>query len=217
MVGGDTIHHLVVIQLYAVQVALGSIGSCGGHPLLCRLSPDAAAAVIAYSLSISFHIVRFFATLIHVSLFFISLPSASSVYSGLRKAFNSSSHLLFGVPTGLYVWCLMLGPEFHCAASGSGAFLIAKRHFILLCVSIQHGILAAFILSTAVSLLLFTYSIHSSSSISAVSVSSSVSFMKETSLSWSQSVLEMLPSAASSSELLWFSFSPPSSFSFLLV
>ena len=35
--------------------------------------------------------------------------------------------------------------------------------------------------------------------------------------SWSQSVFELLPSAVSSSELLWFSFSPSSSFSFLLV
>ena len=58
---------------------------------------------------------------------------------------------------------------------------------------------------------------HSSSSVSAVSITSSVSFMKETSLPWSQSVFELLPSAVSSSELLWFSFSPSSSFSFLLV
>ena len=40
----------------------------------------------------------------------------------------------------------------------------------------------------SVAVLLFTYSIHSSSSIFAVSISSSVSFVKETSLSWSQSV-----------------------------
>ena len=83
----------------------------------------------------------------------------------------------------------MLRPGFHFAAfvahrlSGSDAILIAKRHFILLRVSIQHGILAAFILSTVVVVLLFMYSIQSSSSISPVSMSSSVSFVKEMSLS----------------------------------
>ena len=78
---------------------------------------------------------------------------------------------------------------------------IARRHFILLCVSIQHGIVAAFILSIAIAVLLFMYSIHSSSSIFAVSISSSVSFLKETSLSWSHSVFELQPSTVSSSEL----------------
>ena len=70
---------------------------------------------------------------------------------------------------------------FHSAAfcahlsSGSDAVLSVKRRFVLLCVSSQHGILAAFIFSTAV--LLFKYSIQSSSSISPVSISSSVSFI----------------------------------------
>ena len=103
--------------------------------------------------------------------------------------------------------CLVHGSEvwvpfccFH-RSSGSDAILIAKRHFNLLCVSTQHWILAAFILSTAVAVLLFMYSIQPSSSISPVSISSSVSFMKEMSLSWSQSVFELLPSAVSSSEL----------------
>ena len=44
----------------------------------------------------------------------------------------------------------------------------------------------------------------------------SVSSMKEMSLSWSRSVLEMLPSAVPSLELLWFAFSSSSSASFLL-
>ena len=57
-------------------------------------------------------------------------------------------------------------------SSGSDAILIAKHDFIPQCVSIQHGILAAFILSMAVAVLLFMYSIYSSSSISAVSISS---------------------------------------------
>ena len=37
----------------------------------------------------------FFATLIHVSLFFVSFPFVSSVSSGLRKSFISSSHHFF--------------------------------------------------------------------------------------------------------------------------
>ena len=63
----------------------------------------------------------------------------------------------------------MLRPGFHSAAFlahlsfGSDAILIAKRHFMLLCVSNQRGIFAVFILSTAAAVLLFTYSIHSSS------------------------------------------------------
>ena len=87
-------------------------------------------------------------------------------------------------------------------SSGSEASLIVKRHFILQCISSKHGILTAFILSITVAVLLFMYSIHSSSSISAVSISSSISFMKETSLSWPQSAFELLPTAVSSSELL---------------
>ena len=57
----------------------------------------------------------FCATLIHVSLFFISFPFVSSVSSGLRKSFISTPHLLFGLPTGLFVWCLVLRPGFHFA------------------------------------------------------------------------------------------------------
>ena len=57
---------------------------------------------------------------------------------------------LFWSSTGLYVWCLMLRPGFHFAAffahrsSGIDAILIAKHHFILMCVSIQHGNLDCF-------------------------------------------------------------------------
>ena len=83
-----------------------------------------------------------FATLIHVSSFFISFPFVVSVSSHLRNSLISSSHLLFGLPTNLFVWYLVLRPGFHFAAffvhrsSGSDAILIARRHFILLCVSI---------------------------------------------------------------------------------
>ena len=143
--------------------------------------------------------------------FFISFPFVVSVSSGLRNSLISSSLLFFGLPTGLFVWYLVLRPGFHVAAfflhssSGGDAILTARRHFILLCDSIQHGILAVFILSMAIAVVLFTFSIHSSSSI-AVSISSSESFMKETSLSWSQSVFVLLRSAVSSSQYLWFAF-----------
>ena len=76
----------------------------------CALSTDAAASVVVYLLSTAFHLSRFLATLIHVSLFFVSLSFISSVSSGLRNSLISSSHLFFGLPTGLYVWCLMLRP-----------------------------------------------------------------------------------------------------------
>ena len=95
-----------------------------------------------------------FAVLIHVSLFLVSLPFVASVSSGLRKSWISSSHLLFGLPTALHVLIVILRPRFYSAAflahrfSGSDVSLIANRTFILLCVSIQHGILAAFIRSS---------------------------------------------------------------------
>ena len=120
--------------------------------------------------------------------------------------------------------CLVLGAEsgFHFAAffshrsSGNDAILIDNRHFNRLCVSIQHGILAAFVFSTAVAVLLFMNSIQSSSSMLTVTISSSVSFMKEMLLSWSQSVFELLHSAVSSSELLSLAFLSSASSSFLL-
>ena len=100
---------------------------------------------------------------------------------------------LFGRLTVLFVWYLVLRRGCHFAAffvhrsSCTDAILLAKRHF-----------------QPSMRFLLFT-SIQSSSS--PVSISSSVSFMKEMSLSWSQSVLELLPSAVYSSELLWLAFS----------
>ena len=63
------------------------------------------------------------------------------------------------------------------------AILIANRHFIFLCISIQHGILAAFIFILPQLCFLFVFSIQSSSSSSAVSNSLSESLAKETSLS----------------------------------
>ena len=57
----------------------------------------------------------------------------------------------------------MLRPGFHVAAffthrsSGNDAILIVKSRLILLCVSIQHGIVAASILSIAVAVLFYVF------------------------------------------------------------
>ena len=99
------------------------------------------------------------ATFIQVSLFFLSVPFVLSGFLWLQEGH------LFRFPH-LFVWsshcsvCLVLGAEawvpFCCflslsiAYSGNDAIFIAKRHFILLCVSTQHGIFAVFILSTAI-------------------------------------------------------------------
>ena len=137
----------------------GRIGSCGGFLLRSTLSTDSAAAVVAYSLSIAFHIARFVVTLIHVSLLFFSFPFVSSVSSGLKKSFVSSSHLFFGLPTGLFVCYLVLRPGFHFAffvhrvtmqfpSSSATSFFCACQNSM--------RFFAVFILSTAIAVLLFT-------------------------------------------------------------
>ena len=74
----------------------GRVGSCGEFSLRSTLSTDLSSAVLANHLS------RFFATLIHVLLFFISFPVVVSTSSGLRHSLISSSHLLFGLPAAQY-------------------------------------------------------------------------------------------------------------------
>ena len=80
----------------------------------------------------------------------MSFPFVSSVSSGLRNWFISSLHF-FGLPTALRAFVPVLSAGFHLAAScvdlfsGSDAILIASLHFIFLCVSIQHEMLAEFI------------------------------------------------------------------------
>ena len=82
--------------------------------------------------------------------FFILLRFVASVSSSLKKSFISSSHLCLSLTIGVHVWCLVLRSGFHSAAffphrsSGSDAILIANLHFILLCVSIQHGVFGCF-------------------------------------------------------------------------
>ena len=117
----------------------------------------------------------------------------------------SSSHLLLGLPIALLVLYFELSSGFHSAAFtnhlsfGSDAILIASLHFILLWVLLQHRIFAFSIFSRASSVLLFMHSSSSSSSsIIVVSISSSVSFSKETSPSWSVCVFELCPSSLSS-------------------
>ena len=100
--------------------------------LVRRAVPQArCVAANAHSPSMSFHRSRILAALIHVSLFFFSLPFVASVSSELRKSLVSSSHFCLGLPTDLHVVCLMLWPGFHSAAffahrsSSSDAGLIA--------------------------------------------------------------------------------------------
>ena len=186
-----------------------SVNRCCAH---CQQMLQLLSLSIHFPLLSSFSIVGHFDPCV-VVLYFIAF-FVSPVSSGLRKkSFNAPSHIFFGLPTGLFVRCLVQRQKFHSVpffshrSSGSDAILIAKRHVILVCVSIQHGMQAAFILSIAIAMLLFMYSFHSSSSISPASISSSESFMKEMSMSWSQSVFELLPSAFSSDENVAFTFS----------
>ena len=105
----------------------------------------------------------------------------------------SSSHLFLGLPVALLVLYLELRSGFHSAAFhshlslGEVAILSANFHFIFLCVLFQHRSLRLpsyqWLLPSAV--LLFMYSIQSSSSISIVSISSSESSSNVTSLSTS--------------------------------
>ena len=95
----------------------------------------------------------------HVSLLFISFPFRHFSFLRLEAFVNLIFPSLFW-SSPWSVWCLVLRPWFHFAAffvhrsSSSDAVLIVKRHFILFCVSIQHGIFAVFVLSTAISVLL---------------------------------------------------------------
>ena len=134
--------------------------------------PGGAAAAIANLFSIIFQPSRSFAVLIHSLLFLSTLLFSSSVtfpsflwssHSSLGSVFRAD----FRVPSCCFHFNL---------SSGKDAIRIANLHFILLCVLIQHWFFAVFISSMASSVLLCMYSIHFSSSISAVSISSSVSF-----------------------------------------
>ena len=139
-----------------------------------------------------------------MSLFFKSFPFVSSVSSGVKNWLMSSSHLFLGLPTALHALAPMLRawiPSccFQCPSYSSGriAILIANLHFIFLCASIQHGMLAVRIFSWASLVLRLMYSIHSSSSISTVSMSSSESLKKDTLLSWSHPVSVLFSSSES--------------------
>ena len=109
----------------------------------------------------------------------------------------SSSHLLFSLPTALYALAPMLRPGFHFAAffvnlvSGCEAILTSSLH-----IGSPHLFFSFFRASF--------YVFDPISFFNAVSMSSSVSSMKETSLSWSQSVFELLPSSVSPSDF-WLS------------
>ena len=104
------VRHPVFIQLHTVQVA------CWSNWILRRIS-SAVHTVNRYCgcgrCVFTFHLSRLFATLIHVSLFFISLLSSLSVSSGLRKSFISSFHLFFWSSH----WCV-------CLVLGAGSILL---------------------------------------------------------------------------------------------
>ena len=101
----------------------------------------------------------------------------------------SSSHLFLGLPIDLLVLYFELSSGFHSAALinhlslGDVAILIASLHFIFL-VILQHLIISFSIFSIASLVLLLMYSTQSSS-ISAASISSSLSLSNDRSLSWS--------------------------------
>ena len=88
----------------------------------------------------------------------------------------SPSHLFLGLPIALFVLYLELKSGFHSAALfshlslGDVAILSANFHFIFVCVLFQHRIFALSIFSMASSVLLFMYSIQSSSSINVVQI-----------------------------------------------
>ena len=109
----------------------------------------------------------------------------------------SSSHLFLGLPTALLDLHPRLRPGIHFAA--------ANLHLIFLCVIVQHGILAVLIFSS-VCLVLFLCIRSNLLQFQLFRMSSSMSHMKETSLSWSQSVFGLLLSSVSPSEFWWPSF-----------
>ena len=128
---------------------------------------------------------------------------------------RSSSHFLLGLPINLLV--LILLSRSGCQSNillvhlsfGRSVLLFVIRHFSLLCVSIQQGIFAFFMYSFASLILLLMYCVHSSS-FSVVSISSSLSSWKDTSLSWS--LLELWPVLSSVSWSVAHFFSSSSCF-----
>ena len=213
---------LVVIQLHAVPVACGSnwilrkkssavhtVNRCGGR---CR-------CVFTFHCFPSFSICgRFDPRVIVFSCCCVSSLQFLQVWRN-RSFLLPISFEVFPLECMYGAWCWGLGSILR--LSFSIVRLAAMRFSSLISISFfcvfqssmwNSGCFHS--LSVAVVVLLFMYLIHASFFITAVSNSSSVSFMQETSLSWSQSVFELLPSDVSSSELLWcaLSSSPSSSF-----
>ena len=139
--------------------------------------------VIVYLSSSGVHLPRSFAVLIHVLLIWLLLSIKFSVSSStsLRNSLMSSSHLFLGLPIALLVLYFELSSTFHSAACinhlslGDVAILSANLHFIF-CESCDPASnLRIFHLFHGIVCALFMYSIQSSSSISAASISSSFS------------------------------------------
>ena len=118
---GEWLHnvqYLVVIKLHAVQVARGSELDLADE-ILCFA--DCVQTLRLLQLHTRFPFLPIF----H------ELPFISSVSSSLRKSLISSSLLVQGFPTGLYVLCLTLRPRFHSAtlfAHRSSRQLLHRYH-----------------------------------------------------------------------------------------
>ena len=168
---------------------------------LAQRSRNCYRLLVIFS-SFSFHSLSFFASVIQLLLFMRSYFLSSFVSPVLLSSLMSSSHLLSGLPTNLLVLILLSRPGCQLKillvhlSFGRNAILLAIRHFILLCVSIQKGIFIFFIYSSASLVLLLMYSIHSSS-FPVMSISSSLSSWTDTSLSWSLLELCSEPSSVS--------------------
>ena len=166
---------------------------CSSYPKFLLLQCFASLS------SFSFDPFFFFACTFHVLLFFSSRFLWSiSILLAFRHSLISSSHLFRGLPTGLFV--LTPFSYFTCPTL-LGERCNSQCHSPLHpSVSLFPASIFVFIMCSSASFVfLLMFSIQSSSSISPLSISSSVSSWKETSLSWSQFELCFEPSSVSSS------------------
>ena len=155
------------------------------------------------------HLLRSLAMLIQVLLVWLLLSIGFSVSSNscLRNSLMSSSHLFLrssNRSVGLVNWAQFWVPFTSLFQPSFTRWCCDSQcqfPFHFLWVLFQHRIFALSIFSMASSVLLFMYSIQSSSSINVVSISSSASSSNETSLSTSLWVVVLWPSPLSSSVL----------------
>ena len=188
-------------------------------PLILALFSCRSSEVIVYFSSSSVHLPRSFAVLIHVLLIWWLL--SKKLLSLVLNKFEEFVDVIF--PSFSWSPSRYVGPVFwaefgvpFCSFHQPSltrwcCYSQRQSPFHVLWVLFQHRIFAFSIFSMASFVLHFLYSVQSSSSISiqsnlpsisVVSISSSVSFSKDTSLSWSLWVFELCPSSLSSPVLL---------------